>query len=125
MIDHVTLHVSDIEASKEFFAKALKPLDYSLKMEFPEYKIAGFAWEGKPDFWLNGSGTSQTTHVAFLARDKVIVDEFYKSGLAAGGKDNGKPGYRKNYSPGYYAAFVLDPDGHNIEVVFHDPTKKS
>ena len=125
MIDHVSLHVGDIETSKEFFSKALKPLDYSLKMEFPEYKVAGFASGGKTDFWLNGSGANQTTHVAFAAADKTAVEAFYESGLAAGGKDNGKPGYRKDYSPGYYAAFLLDPDGHNIEVVFHDPSVTS
>src|SRR2546428_447022 len=108
MIDHVTLHVEDLEVSKEFFSKALKSLNYSLKIEFPEYKVSGFAAGGKADFWLNGNGTSQTTHVAFGAEDKESVDAFYENGLEAGGKDNGKPGYRKDYSPGYYAAFLLD-----------------
>ncbi len=122
MLDHVSLHVANLETSKEFFSKALKSLDYSLKMEFPEYKVAGLASGGKADFWLNGNGTSQTTHVAFSAQDKAAVDEFYKNALEAGGRDNGKPGYRKEYSPGYYAAFVIDPDGHNIEAVFHDPS---
>lgn len=125
MIDHVTLHVADIEKSKEFFSKVLKPLNYNLKMDLPEYKVAGFESGGRPDFWLNGSGASQTTHIAFTAGGTEAVDMFYKSGIHAGGKDNGKSGYRKDYSPGYYAAFLLDPDGHNIEAVFHDPIVKS
>jgi predicted lactoylglutathione lyase len=124
MIDHVTLHVSDLEASKLFFLKALKSLNYSLNMEFSEYKIAGLAADGKPDFWLNGNGASQTTHIAFQAKDKEAVDMFYGNAIEAKSKDNGKPGYRKEYSPGYYAAFVLDPDGHNIEVVYHDQSQK-
>ncbi len=120
MIDHVSLHVSDFEKSKAFYSKALAPLGYSMKMEMAEWKVAGFG-ENKPDLWIMAKGSEDEDHVAFSAKDKPMVDEFYKSGLAAGGTDNGAPGYRKDYSPGYYAAFVKDPDGHNIEVVFHDP----
>lgn len=121
MIDHAGIHVSDIAKAKEFYSKALAPLGYTMIAEYPEYKVAGFGEGGKADFWLNADGSEQENHVAFAAKDKAAVDGFYKVSLAAGGTDNGAPGYRKDYSPGYYAAFVKDIDGHNIEVVFHDP----
>lgn len=124
MIDHAGLHVSDIEKSKEFYSKALKPLGYEMTGEFPEWKVVGFGVSGKSDFWLTGDGALQKGHVAFGAESKKIVDSFYEAALEAGGKDNGKPGYRKDYTPGYYAAFVLDPNDHNVEVVFHDPNPK-
>src|SRR3954468_6972434 len=118
MIDHAGLHVSDIDKAKDFYSKALAPLGYTMMVEFPEYKVAGFGADGKADFWINGKDSDETNHVAFAAKDKSAVEGFYKAGLAAGGSDNGAPGYRKDYSPGYYAAFVKDLDGHNIEVVF-------
>jgi predicted lactoylglutathione lyase len=121
MIDHISLHVSDIAKSKDFYTKALAPLGYTMMMEFPEFKVAGFGADGKADFWINGKDSDVTNHIAFAAKDKAAVDGFYKAGVAAGGTDNGAPGYRKDYSPGYYAAFVKDLDGHNVEVVFHDP----
>jgi catechol 2,3-dioxygenase-like lactoylglutathione lyase family enzyme len=120
MIDHVTLHVEDIEKSKEFYSKALAPLGYVQTSEFPEWKVAGFGVDGKSDLWLVGDGADKPGHIAFVATNKIGVEEVHKAALAAGGKDNGAPGYRKEYSPGYYASFVLDLDGHNIEVVFHD-----
>lgn len=120
MIDHVSIHVSDIDRAKKFYARALEPLGYLLAVEFADYKVAGFAAEGKTDLWLSGSGVSQTSHVAFSAPNRSTVEAFYDAAIEAGARDNGKPGYRKNYTPGYYAAFILDPDGHNIEVVFHD-----
>ena len=120
MIDHVSLHVSDFEKAKGFYSKALAPLGYTMMMEMAEWKVAGFG-EGKPDLWIHGKGSEDEDHVAFAAKDKASVDAFYKAGMDAGGTDNGAPGYRKDYSPGYYAAFVKDADGHNIEVVFHDP----
>ena len=121
MIDHAGIHVSDITKAKEFYSKALAPLGYTMIAEYPEYKVAGFGEGGKADFWLSADGSEQENHVAFAAKDKMAVDAFYKEGIAAGGTDNGAPGYRKNYSAGYYAAFLKDIDGHNIEVVFHDP----
>ncbi|HEV7121724.1 MAG TPA: VOC family protein [Candidatus Paceibacterota bacterium] len=122
MIDHTTLHVKDIEKSKEFYAKALAPLGYEQLSEFAEWKVVGLGAEGKSDLWLVGDAAGTPAgHVAFAAHDKAQVDSFHAAGLAAGGGDNGAPGYRKDYTPGYYAAFVHDPDGHNLEVVFHDP----
>lgn len=121
MIDHVSVRTSDLVKSKEFYTKALAPIGYSLLMDLPDYGAAGFGAGGKADLWLSAKGASDDNHVAFSANDKASVDAFYKAGLEAGGTDNGAPGYRKEYTPGYYAAFVTDPDGHNIEVVFHDP----
>ena len=121
MIDHVSLRVSDITKAKEFYTKALAPLGYTLMRDMPEYGVAGYGEGGKADLWLNGKGTDDEMHLALTAKDKAAVEGFYKEAMAAGGTDNGGPGYRKEYSPGYYGAFVKDMDGHNIEVVFHDP----
>lgn len=121
MIDHVSLHVNDFAKSKAFYSKALAPLSYSIITEFSEWSVAGIGADGKPDIWIMADGAKQSTHIALSVSSKAIVETFYKAALAAGGKDNGAPGYRKEYSPGYYAAFVHDPDGHNIETVFHDP----
>jgi len=121
MIDHVSLRTSDTAKAKDFYSKALAPLGYSVMMEFPEYGVFGMGADGKADLWINGKGVEDETHLALVAKDKTAVDGFYKAAMAAGGSDNGKPGYRKEYTPGYYAAFVKDMDGHNIEVVFHDP----
>lgn len=121
MIDHTGIHVSDIEKAKGFYEKVLAPLGYTKIAEFPEWKVAGFGEGSKADFWITADSSEQENHVAFAAKDKAAVDAFHAAGLAAGGTDNGKPGYRKEYTPGYYAAFVKDMDGHNIEVVFHDP----
>ena len=115
MLDHIGLKVSDFGKSKSFFEKALKPLGYKCMMEFPG--AAGFGAE-QPDFWIS-QGTPNQSHIAFAATDRKIVDEFHKAAVAAGGKDNGKPGIRKEYHPTYYGAFVIDPDGNNIEAVCH------
>jgi catechol 2,3-dioxygenase-like lactoylglutathione lyase family enzyme len=122
MIDHTGYHVSDIETSKTFYDKALAPLGYVMLSEFPEWKMAGYGAGNRSDFWIVGDGVKQIEHVAFVALNKEAVEKFYAEGLASGGTDNGAPGYRTEYSPGYYAAFIKDPDGHNVEVVFHDPT---
>lgn len=119
MLDHISLHVSDYARSKEFYLKALKPFGYELLMSFEERKMAGLGAEGKMDFWIDENETSKTTHIAFHAKDRKTVDEFYKAALAVGGKDNGAPGLRPNYHKDYYVAFVLDPDGNNIEAVSH------
>ena len=118
MLDHVGLGVSDFAKAKSFFEKALAPLGYTCMMEFPG--AAGFGRDGKPDFWIGAGKNSTATHVAFLAADRSVVDKFYAAATAAGGKDNGKPGLRKEYHPTYYGAFVLDLDGNNIEAVCHN-----
>ncbi|MDB4935420.1 MAG: Lactoylglutathione lyase [Labilithrix sp.] len=127
LIDHVTLVVSDYARSKAFFEKALAPLGVKPIMEFG--KACGFGRDKKPDFWIGEGPTSfQTpeqlkpitpTHIAFSARSRDEVDAFYTAALAAGGRDFGKPGIREIYHPHYYGAFVLDPDGHDIEAVIH------
>ncbi len=121
MIDHVSFSVADFSRSKAFYAAALAPLGYKLLSEFTEWSVAGFGAGGKSDMWIKQGDAAQPSHLAFNAATKDEVDKFYAAGLNAGGKDNGAPGYRKDYSPGYYAAFLTDPDGHNIEAVFHDP----
>lgn len=125
MINHITLLVSNLEKSKAFYSRALKPLGYKLLKETPT--AAGFGvedTEGKRDFWIKVGGSKKQAHsfscLAFTASSKQMVDDFHKATLEAGGKDNGAPGYRKHYHPGYYAAYVLDTDGHNIEAVFDD-----
>ena len=122
MIAHASLHVTDFDKAKAFYLKALEPLHYEMITEFPEWSVAGFGEKGKPDMWIHADGNKQATHLAFSASSKEMVDAFYKAAMEAGAKDNGKPGYRKEYSPGYYGAFVFDLDGHNIEAVFQDPT---
>jgi catechol 2,3-dioxygenase-like lactoylglutathione lyase family enzyme len=121
MINHLTLHVNDIDKAKEFYGKALAPLDYAQTNEMPEWKVVGMGVNGNSDLWLIGDGTKQDQHVAFTSLNKEAVQKFYDAAIAAGAKDNGAPGYRKDYTPGYYAAFVYDPDGHNLEAVFMDP----
>lgn len=126
ILDHVTLVVSDYAASKAFYEEALAPLGIKCLMEFGQ--AAGFG-KGKPDFWIGTGPTSfQTpehlrmitpTHIAFAAANRDEVHAFYAAAIAAGGKDYGAPGVRAHYHPKYYAAFVLDPDGHDIEAVFH------
>ena len=124
MIDHVGFPVADYGRSKAFYERALAPLGYILIMEVQQNqhdaRAAGFGTAGKPDFWIGGEGgLDRTVHIAIVAKDRAAVDAFYKAALAAGGKDNGAPGIRAHYHPDYYAAFVLDPDGHNIEAVCH------
>ena len=121
MIDHTGFGVSDYAASKAFYERALAPLGISLIMEVME-AAAGFGSGGKPIFWLEERRTPVTeVHVAFLAKDRATVDAFHAAGLGAGGKDNGAPGVRATYHPNYYGAYVLDPDGNNIEAVCHTP----
>jgi len=121
MIDHTGLQVADLTRAKSFYRTALAPLGYTLLREFGDM-AAGFGVAPKPDFWLAaGTPNSPRIHIAFRAENRAMVDAFYKAALAAGGKDNGAPGARAHYHPAYYGAFVLDPDGHNIEAVCHDP----
>jgi catechol 2,3-dioxygenase-like lactoylglutathione lyase family enzyme len=126
MIDHMGFPVSDYERSKTFYAKALAPLGYALIMEIGQTEndspAAGFGVGGKPDFWIGGEGgLNRPLHVAIATKDRASVDAFFKAALAAGGEDNGPPGLRPHYHTNYYAAFVLDPDGHNVEAVCHAP----
>jgi catechol 2,3-dioxygenase-like lactoylglutathione lyase family enzyme len=120
MIDHIKLFVRDLERSKAFYENALEPLGYR-PMLTPAPGVVGMGRD-RPDFWL--AETSETTspaHVAFRADDRGLVDEFHRAALAAGGTDNGNPGDRPHYHPSYYGAFVLDPDGNNVEAVCHEP----
>lgn len=120
MIDHVGIDVSDYSCVKTFYTSALAPLGYTLLVEYGE--TAGFGADAKADFWISQNrATSPTIHVAFQCDRREQVDGFYAAALKAGGKDNGAPGIREDYSPTYYAAFVIDPDGHNIEAVCHKP----
>lgn len=129
MLDHVSLHVSGYERSREFYRKALAPLGATLLMEVTAEQTgdgahAGYGTRGVPTFWIGTSQqghTSGPTHVAFTAPDRGSVDAFYLAALAAGAKDNGPPGLRPHYHEHYYGAFVMDPDGHNIEAVCHTP----
>ena len=130
MLDHVGIPVSDYARSKAFYLQALAPLGIGLVMEVtPEMtgngSAAGFGSEGKPYFWFGDDGApGEHTHVAFATTSRANVDAFHAAGLAAGGRDNGAPGERP-YHPGYYAAFVLDPDGNNIEAVHHGEAERS
>ncbi len=120
IIDHVGLAVGDYQKSKEFFSKALAPLGIGLVMEVEGW--AGFGRGGKPEFWFGEHTERQRPmHIAFIAENRAQVGAFYQAALAAGGKDNGPPGIREIYHPSYYGAFVIDPDGHNIEAVCHAP----
>lgn len=126
--DHIGFTVSDLERSKAFYTKALAPLGIGLVMEVTAemtggHAHAGYGHDGKPYFWLgNGDGALRgKLHVAFTADNRAQVDAFHTAALAAGGHDNGAPGLRPIYHDAYYGAFVLDPDGHNIEAVCQLP----
>lgn len=120
MFDHVSLSVTDPACSRAFYAKALAPLGYKVISQYE----GGFgigAEDGSAVWVAGGPAQKPIAHLAFRAKDRKQVDAFHRAALAARGKDNGKPGLRENYSPTYYAAFVLDPDGNNIEAVCHAP----
>ena len=126
MIDHVGFPVSNYPRSKAFYLQALAPLGYALVMEVQQGEndspAAGFGANGKPDFWIGAEGgLNRPMHIAITAKDRAAVDAFHRAALAAGGKDNGAPGLRPQYHPNYYAAFVFDPDGHNVEAVCYTP----
>jgi catechol 2,3-dioxygenase-like lactoylglutathione lyase family enzyme len=124
MLDHVGIEVSDFARSKAFYEGALAPLGIELMME-PAEGIAGFGKDTehgpKPFFWIGARGRPVVSgaHVCFGARSPDLVDAFHAAALAAGATDNGAPGLRPIYHPGYYGAFVLDPDANNVEVVCH------
>jgi catechol 2,3-dioxygenase-like lactoylglutathione lyase family enzyme len=135
MIDHIGLHVRNVARSTEFYLKALAPLGLGIVMEVSAEetghgaavgfgapgKAADFQ-SGKPSFWIGeGESVSGPLHVAFVASSRAAIDAFFAAAIKAGGKDNGPPGLRPHYHANYYAAFVLDPDGNNIEAVCHAP----
>lgn len=133
VLDHISLRVADYGRSKEFYRAVLAPLGYRLVMEVPSG--AGFSKGPIPAFWIKqGEFTSRAqrpeptpdagcggpqVHVAFTGQNRAMVDAFHRAAMAAGAQDNGPPGLRPEYHANYYGAFVLDPDGHNIEAVCH------
>jgi catechol 2,3-dioxygenase-like lactoylglutathione lyase family enzyme len=119
VLDHVGLRVRDVAASRRFYEAALAPLGFVVVMEVPGVPGAGFGLQGKPSFWIHPGQVSGPLHVAFHAADRRRVDDFFAAALAADGTDNGPPGVRSHYHPSYYAAFVIDPDGNNVETVCH------
>jgi catechol 2,3-dioxygenase-like lactoylglutathione lyase family enzyme len=120
VIDHFTLSVRDIGKSRAFYEKALAPLGYRVKMQWEKY--VGFGDDRKPYFWIKESATPSTPmHIAFIARTRPLVDAFHAAALDGGAKDDGAPGIRADYHANYYAAFVVDPEGHPIEAVCHAP----
>ncbi len=116
-VDHFEIRVADLSVSRRFYEAALAPLD-AAAMELPDGAVA-FGPPGSEDFVIAVGGPIERVHIAFAAQRPEQVDRFYAAALAAGGEDNGPPGERPHYHPGYYAAFVIDPDGHNVEAVFH------
>ena len=117
MLDHIGIPVSDLTRSKQFFVAALAPLGY--KVIFDLADAVGMGAEAFPAFWIGRGQPRVSLHIAFSASDRGVVDAFHRAALAAGGRDNGQPGVRAHYHPNYYAAFVYDPDGNNIEAVCH------
>jgi catechol 2,3-dioxygenase-like lactoylglutathione lyase family enzyme len=118
LFDHVGLHVADFEASKRFYAGALAPLGLGITGE-------GEGWFSVDELFVGEDGPATSgLHVAFQAQDREAVDRFYAAAIEAGGRDNGAPGER-SYHPGYYGAYVLDPDGNNVEAVYHGPATRS
>jgi catechol 2,3-dioxygenase-like lactoylglutathione lyase family enzyme len=116
MLDHVGIPVSDLARSKKFFAAALAPLGYKVLYDLPQ--ATGMGTGKRSTFWIGQGEIASPIHIAFIVADHATVDAFYQAAIAAGGRDNGKPGIRAQYHPDYYGAFVLDPDGNNIEAVF-------
>jgi catechol 2,3-dioxygenase-like lactoylglutathione lyase family enzyme len=122
ILDHFGFSVADVERSKRFYVEALAPLGIAIVME--GHGWVGMGRDGRPQFWFGGGGKGAgPIHLAFAARSRAEVRAFYEAALAAGGKDNGAPGVRPEYHPDYYGAFVIDPDGHNMEAVCHTPER--
>ena len=127
MIDHTGIIVSDFAVSRIFYTEALAPIGYELLLEFSSSatgstNVAGFGVPPKADFWISqGTPNSPRVHVAFRVATRGLVDAFHRVALAAGGSDHGAPGLRPHYHSNYYGAFILDPDGHNLEAVCHEP----
>jgi catechol 2,3-dioxygenase-like lactoylglutathione lyase family enzyme len=119
ILDHIGFNVSDFAQSKKFYLQALAPLGISIVSEGEGWAMLGK--DGKGQFWFGSFGKSPSgIHIAFVAENRERVREFHAAAITAGAKDNGAPGLRQQYHPNYYAAFVIDPDGHNIEAVCHE-----
>lgn len=127
MIDHTGVSITDPQKSRAFYETALAPLGYVVLMQIPAEHtggklVLGYGVPPKPDFWIHeGEPQTPRVHIAFRAENRAQVRAFYEAALRAGGTDNGPPGPRPHYHENYYGAFVLDPDGHNIEACCHDP----
>lgn len=130
MIDHLSTYARDFLKTRDFYAAAFEPLGYSVQMEFiatwnryfPTQRMCAFGPEGKPVFWvIEVKETFTPRHVAFSAKDRAGVDDFYSAAMSQGAECNGEPGLRPQYHEHYYGAFVIDPDGNNIEAVCHTP----
>ena len=130
MLDHITIPVRDLAKSRDFYSQALAPLGYKLLFQAPAETAGttgacGFGIAPKPDYWIYGVGSSGRAvagmHIAIKATRRSEVDAFYQAAIKAGGIDNGAPGLRPHYHANYYGAFVLDPDGYNIEAVCRAP----
>jgi catechol 2,3-dioxygenase-like lactoylglutathione lyase family enzyme len=128
MIDHLSTYATDFPVTRRFYEKAFEPLGFSVQFELkfdddpdlPGRRACAFGPQGKAAFWIIESTETYTPrHTAFTAENRPAVDAFYKAGLSAGGQDNGAPGLREIYHPDYYGAFLLDPDGNNVEAVCH------
>lgn len=127
MIDHISLVVGDFARARAFYSAALAPLGYTKLREFSvaagdPRDVVGFGVAPKPDFWIaagDDDGSSPPVHIAFRAVSRAAVDAFYAAAIAAGGRDNGAPGPRPGYHPDYYGAFVIAPDGNNLEAAHH------
>lgn len=124
LIDHIQLVVKDLNASKKFYLAVFETLGIPLGGEGPDFFWVDELFISSVDSRASAGKLTGRTHLAFQAKDRAMVEKFHKAALAAGAQDNGAPGERP-YHPGYYAAFVIDPDGNNIEAVFHGPAKKS
>jgi catechol 2,3-dioxygenase-like lactoylglutathione lyase family enzyme len=125
LIDHIQLIVRDLEASRRFYKAVFEAINIPVAGEGEDFFWADELFVSTADSEAAAGKLTGRHHLAFQARDRAMVDAFYEAGLAAGGKDNGKPGERERYHPGYYAAFLLDPDGNNIEAVHHGEARLS
>ncbi|MGO1076675.1 VOC family protein [Inquilinus sp. CA228] len=127
MLDHVSIGVADLGASRAFYDAALAPLGYGRILDFDDATGYGEPMPARTGhFWIGKAEAGKLApmpglHIAFGAPDRASVDAFHAAALAAGGRDNGAPGPRPHYHPNYYGAFVIDPDGHHVEAVCHDP----
>ena len=123
MIEHVSLRCTRPKRSRDFYAKALAPIGYIQDWVFGD--SYAFFHKGHHDFWVTRGNVGTPLHIAFRCDTRDQVDAFYEAAIAAGGRDNGKPGLRPENGPNYYAAFVFDPDGHNIEAVTFSKRRKA
>lgn len=120
MFDHIGFAVKDLAAARKFYVAALAPLGIGVAADFGE--AIGIGREGRPQLWFRASDAPiGRVHLAFAAKNRAEVRAFHEAALKVGAEDNGGPGLRPNYHPNYYGAFVIDPNGHNIEVVCHTP----